>query len=65
MGGAIANDIHGKNHHRAGSFGCHLRRLELLRSDGARLELGPGDTLFAATVEAVRRDAARLTGTDR
>ena len=50
VGGAIANDIHGKNHHRAGTMGCHVRRLELLRSDGARLELGPGDALFAATV---------------
>jgi FAD/FMN-containing dehydrogenase len=50
VGGAIANDIHGKNHHRAGTFGCHVRRLELLRSDGSRLELGPGDDLFAATV---------------
>ena len=50
VGGAIANDIHGKNHHRAGSFGCHVRRLELLRSDGARSECGPGDELFAATV---------------
>ncbi|HKB46127.1 MAG TPA: FAD-binding oxidoreductase, partial [Ktedonobacterales bacterium] len=49
MGGAIANDIHGKNHHRAGSFGRHVRRFELLRSSG-RLECAPGDELFAATV---------------
>jgi FAD/FMN-containing dehydrogenase len=52
VGGAIANDVHGKNHHRAGSFGDHLRRFELLRSDGSRLECGPESNadLFAATI---------------
>ena len=34
VGGAIANDVHGKNHHRAGTFGAHVVELELLRSDG-------------------------------
>lgn len=52
VGGAIANDVHGKNHHRAGTFGHHVRQLELLRSDGSRSLLGPDDTSgrFAATV---------------
>lgn len=36
LGGAIANDIHGKNHHSAGTFGMHVLELELLRSNGER-----------------------------
>ena len=50
VGGAIANDIHGKNHHRAGTFGAHVTRLELLRSSGERVVCAPGDEIFRATV---------------
>jgi len=52
IGGAIANDVHGKNHHRAGTFGCHVRAFELLRSDGSRVECSPSRNadLFAATI---------------
>ena len=37
VGGAIANDVHGKAHHRDGTFGRHVRCFELLRSDGSKL----------------------------
>jgi FAD/FMN-containing dehydrogenase len=52
VGGAIANDVHGKNHHRAGTFGRHVRQLELLRSSGERLMCSPLEQpgWFAATV---------------
>jgi FAD/FMN-containing dehydrogenase len=52
VGGAIANDVHGKNHHAAGTFGHHLRAFELLRSSGERLLCSPecNADWFAATV---------------
>jgi FAD/FMN-containing dehydrogenase len=49
LGGAIANDVHGKNHHVAGTFGAWVRGIGLLRGDGAH-DLRPGDGLFAATI---------------
>ena len=53
VGGAIACDIHGKNHHSAGSFGNHVRSIELLTADGEIRHLTPDDSdsdVFWATV---------------
>lgn len=49
VGGAIASDVHGKNHHVAGSFGAHVEELSLWRSDAGLLTLRPGDELFDAS----------------
>ena len=52
VGGAIANDIHGKNHHVLGSFGDHVLGLRLLRTDGQVINCGPQEQhpWFRATV---------------
>jgi L-gulonolactone oxidase len=52
LGGAIANDVHGKNHHVSGTIGCSVRNLQLLRSDRQLLKLAPEQkhSLFSATI---------------
>jgi FAD/FMN-containing dehydrogenase len=52
VGGAIANDVHGKNHHVLGSFGDHVQSLSLLRTDGQVIRCGPDEKSdwFTATV---------------
>ncbi|MDR0960919.1 MAG: FAD-binding oxidoreductase [Propionibacteriaceae bacterium] len=60
VGGAIACDIHGKNHHSAGSFGSHVAEMSLVTADGSVKVLRPGGSpddpdasLFWATVGGV------------
>ncbi len=52
LGGAIANDVHGKNHHRRGTFGRHVQQFELIRSDRDTIVCSAQQhpELFAATI---------------
>lgn len=52
VGGAIANDVHGKNHHRAGTFGHHVRKMAIYRSDYGLVICSPQENpdLFRATI---------------
>jgi FAD/FMN-containing dehydrogenase len=52
LGGAIANDVHGKNHHRRGTFGAHVEALTLLRSNGTEYRCTPTRNvgLYEATI---------------
>ncbi|WP_461515836.1 FAD-binding oxidoreductase [Porticoccus sp.] len=55
VGGAIANDVHGKNHHVFGSFADHVQRITLLRTDSDIIKCGPDlrEGWFGATVGGI------------
>lgn len=52
LGGAVANDVHGKNHHKAGSFGTHIKRIALIKPNGKTLICSHKDNtdLFRMTI---------------
>jgi FAD/FMN-containing dehydrogenase len=52
LGGCVAADVHGKNHHRDGAFGAHVNELELVLADGSRTRCSPTQNaeLFWATI---------------
>ncbi|MYW01009.1 FAD-binding oxidoreductase [Streptomyces sp. SID3343] len=73
VGGAIGSDIHGKNHHTAGSFGNHVTSMDLLTADGEVRTItpdGPESDLFWCTVGGmgltgvVLRATVRMTRTE-
>ena len=65
IGGAIASDIHGKNHHGEGSFGNHVRRMSLLLADGSIVQASPTELpdLFWATVGGMGLTGAIIDAT--
>ena len=67
VGGAVASDIHGKNHHVDGSFGAQVEMLTLLLADGSTRRIGPDvePELFWATVGGMGLTGAILDVTFR
>lgn len=72
LAGAIANDIHGKNHHAAGNFGNHVIGFDLLRSDGRVIHCTENDApasesgqLFRATIGGLGLTGVILNATFR
>jgi FAD/FMN-containing dehydrogenase len=52
LGGMVASDVHGKNHHREGCFGAHVQRLRLRLADDTLVECSPSEQpdLFYGTL---------------
>ena len=55
LGGGVASDVHGKNHDRHGSLGCHIEWLDVLCADGRIYRASPGQNadLYAATIGGI------------
>ena len=51
LGGAIASDVHGKNHHKDGSFGNFLKRVLILNSSSEIIEIGPNQPFSKDEIE--------------
>jgi FAD/FMN-containing dehydrogenase len=65
LGGAIANDVHGKNHHVAGTFGRYVRSFDLARSTGEIFSCSPekNPDLFAASIGGMGLTGAIMRAT--
>lgn len=52
LGGMVASDVHGKNHHVAGCFGEHVKSMHVMVADGSVVRCSPDEhaDLFWATV---------------
>ncbi len=67
IGGAIASDIHGKNHHVDGSIGNHIVSITMMLADGSTTVIDPDvdPTLFWATVGGMGLTGVMLDATIR
>ncbi|NEE49557.1 FAD-binding oxidoreductase, partial [Streptomyces sp. SID8455] len=65
VGGAIASDVHGRDHPGAGSLARHVDALELLTADGEVRTVTPGTALFDATTGGLGLTGVILSATLR
>lgn len=67
VGGAIASDVHGKNHHVAGSFADHVESLTMMLADGSVVTASRGEDadLFHATCGGMGLTGIILTASIR
>ena len=67
IGGAIASDIHGKNHHVDGSIGNHVESISMMLADGSTAVIGPAPNpaLFWATIGGMGLTGVMIDATIR